>query len=324
MIRSSAEYFQAVVDSLTEHIAIIDSIGVIVYVNSAWAQFGNANECAMSNNWLGVDYLAVCDASAKKGDESAKKAADGIRRVIKGEMDLFHFEYPCHSDKIKRWFLMTITPLHLQNSGRYVISHQNITERKLAEEEAKRISLFDDLTNVANRRYFNDFFDREWRRCVRIKQPLSLILVDIDHFKLFNDHYGHIVGDGCLKAVADALKSFTKRPGDFCARYGGEEFVIILSDTDIAGATDVANAMLKKVKNLAIPHAVSPTCPMVTASFGVAGILPGKDADQAALLEGADVCLYEAKKRGRNRVCADTGGLIISGICQEKKSSVTG
>lgn len=302
----SGEYFRAVVDSLTEHIVVIDDTGVIEYVNPAWTQFAIANGRTINGDWLGVDYLGVCDKSAQEGEESGRKVADGIRRVIKGEVDVFYFEYPCHSDSEERWFIMRVTPLHVQDSTRYVISHQNITERKLAEEEMERISRVDGLTCVANRRHFSEFFDREWRRCMRLKQSLSLILLDIDHFKLFNDQYGHLAGDDCLKTIANVLKSFAKRPSDLCARYGGEEFVIILGNMDTKGAAGVAGAILQRIQELAIPHAASPTSLLVTASLGVAGTLPRVDADRTDLLKVADMCLYTAKKQGRNRVCTDT------------------
>ncbi len=302
----SVEFFKSIVDSITDHIVVIDQKGFIQYVNTAWIEFSISNGAAITSDWQGLNYLEVCDKAAKMNEKFGKIAADGIRKVIRNELDSFYLEYPCHSKYEKRWFMMRITPLNLHGAKDFVISHQNITERKLIEEEVQKWSYIDDLTNLANRRHFNEFLNQEWRRCERLKQPLSLILLDIDHFKLFNDYYGHVAGDDCLKKIGIVLKSYGNRPNNLSARYGGEEFALILGNTDIKESTHIANAVLYKIRDLAIPHAPSSPCPVVTASFGVAMMYPGKNTDETVLTEVADKFLYYAKNYGRNRVFADT------------------
>jgi diguanylate cyclase (GGDEF)-like protein len=202
----------------------------------------------------------------------------------------------------KRWFMMRVTPMQWHKEPRYIISHQNITERKLAEERVLDLSNTDELTGLANRRQYNFFLNQEWRRCTRSHQPLSLIMMDIDHFKLFNDKYGHLAGDECLRKVGKLLLSSISRVSDLAARYGGEEFTAVLSNCDRHQATMIAEKLLQAVQQLQIPHAYSQTAEVVTASIGVATISPGNYTDEHSLEAEADRMMYLSKSRGRNQV----------------------
>jgi diguanylate cyclase (GGDEF)-like protein len=161
-------------------------------------------------------------------------------------------------------------------------------------------ALRDGLTGLANRRCFNQTIEREFKRAARSGQPLSLIMVDIDHFKTFNDQYGHPAGDTCLRAVSAAMQGVPRRPGDIVARYGGEEFAILLPETDVAGAVQIVGDMQAAVRTLAIRHEAS-ALGVVTVSAGVASWSPGRlAATPAWLVEAADAALYDAKALGRN------------------------
>jgi len=173
---------------------------------------------------------------------------------------------------------------------------------KAQEDELKRLATTDSLTGLPNRRAFDDVLDREWRLARRTRLPLAMIMVDVDHFKKYNDCYGHPTGDECLKTIARLLRSNTKRPGDFVARYGGEEFVVLLPDTGSEGAIQAAELLCNAVRTSAIEHRNSPLTDFVTASFGVATVLPQRGATAASLVAAADEALYEAKNSGRNRV----------------------
>jgi len=170
-----------------------------------------------------------------------------------------------------------------------------------ANQELERLSSIDGLTGLTNRRRFDELFLHEWKRAIRVGSALTAILIDIDHFKKFNDRYGHLAGDDCLRRVALALREAAHRPGDSVARYGGEEFVAVLAETDAAGARTLAEAMRRAVEKLGIEHAASSTAPQVTGSLGVATIIPDETSDQSSLLAAADEALYEAKREGRNR-----------------------
>ncbi len=159
----------------------------------------------------------------------------------------------------------------------------------------------DALTGVANRRYFAERLLQEQRRCKRNNLPLSLIICDIDDFKSYNDTYGHIEGDKCLKQVADAIKHILKRPGDFCARYGGEEFVCILPNTTQEGALHIAENLRSYVESLKVHHKGSETHDYVTMSLGLATVFSGTVSHEE-LIKEADKALYMAKEHGKNRV----------------------
>jgi diguanylate cyclase (GGDEF)-like protein/PAS domain S-box-containing protein len=174
---------------------------------------------------------------------------------------------------------------------------------KKANKELHRLSVTDELTGVYNRRYFNENLEKEWRRAIRSKESISLIMMDIDFFKLYNDHYGHLKGDECLCCVARALKGAVKRPGDMMARFGGEEFVALLPRTELLGTMNVAKAMMQSVEKLSIPHAKSGITDHVTLSYGISTIQPRKEMKSTVLLREADSALYKAKEGGRNQIC---------------------
>jgi diguanylate cyclase (GGDEF)-like protein len=165
-----------------------------------------------------------------------------------------------------------------------------------------RLANLDGLTGVANRRCFDETLEHEWRRLSRDKQPLSLILGDIDYFKLYNDNYGHLPGDDCLKKVAQAISNVIHRPADLVARYGGEEFAVILPNTPTSGAIQVAEKILEEIRQLQLPHKASKVQSYVTMSLGVATMVPTLGLSETTLIDQADEFLFQAKKEGRDRV----------------------
>lgn len=196
-------------------------------------------------------------------------------------------------------------------------THLNL---KLAADALRRLSTTDALTGLANRRHFDDALRQEWRRVRRQGLPMSLLMIDVDHFKHYNDHYGHPAGEVCLQAVAAALARASQRPGDLVARYGGEEFVVLLPGTAAEGAAHVARGIVEALDSLAIAHAASPVAAVLTISIGIGvslgtvgqrtsdtdfGALDSTLADMpmpegaAALLHAADRALYAAKRGGR-------------------------
>ena len=175
--------------------------------------------------------------------------------------------------------------------------------RQLAEKNAilEALSSLDGLTGIANRRRFDEALETEWRRGRREGTELSLLLIDVDFFKRYNDHYGHLAGDDCLRRVAAALKSSAHRAADLVARYGGEEFCILMGHTDAPGAAQVAETARRAIEELAIAHARSDAASVVTISLGSATLTPGNDFEGESLIKLADGALYQAKKDGRNR-----------------------
>jgi len=199
------------------------------------------------------------------------------------------------------------------NATGIVVALRDATDRKIVEsklkdalEQMELLAATDGLTGLANRRHFDVVAHNEWRRCARDHQPLSVLMMDADHFKLFNDRYGHLAGDGCLRAITSQLAAAARRPADLAARYGGEEFLLLMPDTDRAGALCVAELAHNLVLDLAIPHEGRPAPGIVTVSIGVATASPRDPGsgpkDVSALLAAADKALYQAKSEGRNRV----------------------
>lgn len=248
----------------------------------------------------GMDGYAVCaelKKSAQTGEipvifvTSLNSPEDEIRALNAGAVDFI-------SKPINGAVMRARVRLHLT--------------LKRQSDLLRQMTLTDGLTGVANRRCFDDVLDREWRRCERSELSIALIMVDIDHFKHFNDCYGHQTGDSCLSSVAGALSECVGRPSDTVARYGGEEFAVVLPQETLDGAQAVAQRMLDGVHALGIPHALSAAAPYVTVSLGVATMTPTRELCSAALVASADARLYEAKALGRNRYCA--GPLTDKGV----------
>ena len=188
---------------------------------------------------------------------------------------------------------------------------RNHLELKRNRDLLENLSALDGLTNIPNRRRFDEVYEYEWSRAIRTQAPLSLLFIDIDHFKNYNDLYGHLAGDECLRSVARALQSSLGRTADFLARFGGEEFIILLPDTNERGCLHLARNILDAVNSLKLEHKASPVAEHVTVSIGGVCCADLDSCQRLQLLEKADRLLYKAKEGGRNRACIqlvpDTG-----------------
>ncbi len=218
------------------------------------------------------------------------------------------------------WLLVNSDPEVAEDGSlaQVLSTFSDISERKAAElrlQQAnvalQRLSLVDAVTDVANRRQFDRALADEWARAIRTGSSIAIVLVDVDHFKPYNDRYGHPAGDECLRRIASVLGRTLLRAGDLVARYGGEEFAAILPLTDTDAATAVAERMRKSVEALAMPHGAVPLG-VVTISGGVAASRPEMDSNSLDLVAEADAALYEAKAAGRNRIVTSTGGDAVA------------
>lgn len=302
---NSPHLFMAVLETVHQQIAILDDKGHIIWVNRAWKLFYAENDGSPEKNWHGENYVSICEKAASLGDEDASNVLSGIREVINGIKDEYYFEYPCHSPAKKRWFLMRFRPLEWDGPKHFVVVHLDITERKLAEEKAAKMSTLDGLTGIPNRKTFDKFLRDQWNRTKRLGLPISLLFFDVDLFKNYNDHYGHIAGDKCLQRIGQVLEEFPRRADDLVARYGGEEFCIVLGNTDSAAAQAIAEKVRHTIQSLSISHDYGTDANCVTVSVGVATMRPGIASSglPEQLIEAADQALYSAKETGRNRVC---------------------
>ena len=306
---SSKHFLESTLNGLSANIALINASGEIVLVNHAWRDFACAN--GMSHEYVseGVNYLQVCEGVCSENAHEAQSFAQGMKDVLDGKLDSFAMEYGCHSPDHKRWFLGRVNPFRGDGPRMVVVAHEDITERKLAEialaESNRKLELIsneDGLTKIANRRHFDTMLAYECNRHVRSGATLSLIMLDIDFFKSFNDTYGHVKGDECLQAVAQTVAQCLNRPTDLAARYGGEEFVCLLPDTDVLGAVSLAESIRRAVMQRAIAHAGSQIAEVVTVSIGVVSCACKQSTRPEQVVQRADELLYQAKHEGRNCV----------------------
>lgn len=284
---AQADRLRMIVNSMDQGLLIVESNGRVQYANPACDRYlGYAPEELVGRSLH--DLLDCGEAACACG--VAALDGYGTREVnIR------------HRDGNLRAMDLTMTPMHAAD-GLFVALLHDITHHKQSEDALQRAALLDPLTKIANRRHFDAFLDKEWQRAIRSAQPLSLVVLDVDHFKLYNDTLGHAAGDVCLQKVAQALQDHAARPTDLAARYGGEEFVLLFGETPADSAVRLAEMIRAAVEALQLPNPRSTTSPWLTVSVGVATIVPTQLDGIENLFVCADRAMYAAKAGGRNRV----------------------
>lgn len=293
----------AVYHSLMEQIAVIDTQGRIIDVNKAWIEFGVDNGKCSTYQWVNTNYLTALSNAANGGDSLAAQAHSGILAVIEGRLDNYIQEYPCHSQSEQRWFLMRTVPLHIDQKRYCVISHHNITQRKLAEIRTEFLAHHDPLTSLANRRHFSHHLDAILSESLPVQTTLCLMMIDLDNFKHFNDTHGHHAGDPCLILVADILQENAHSSPNLACRLGGDEFALLIVQTTKKQAQRTAKRVIECIQKLRLACGNKL---QVTASVG--GVLIPRDVRVSGdvLLNEADKILYQVKRAGKNRSQIDT------------------
>jgi len=259
--------------------------------------------------------IKIDDIILRKDKEILKRAEKIVNKYEK-EDDVKYYEYRYLYNELKKlieqiYFISKISDTYqtklikIREELEQKIIEKNKVEEKLNEkiEELKKISTRDQLTGLYNRREFEKVIKDEWRYAIRERKPISLIMIDIDNFKAFNDNYGHLAGDNCLQKISQTMENCLKRPRDFLARFGGEEFVVILPQTDGLGAEHTAERIRENVYNSKIPHKYSNVEDYVTISLGIAHTNDAELFLFEELLDEADKALYKAKENGKNKFC---------------------
>jgi diguanylate cyclase (GGDEF)-like protein/PAS domain S-box-containing protein len=298
---AQADRLRMIVNSMDQGLMIVERSGRVQYANPACERYlGYAPEDLVGQSL--ADLLAGDEAEGGAGAMEALANGQCTREVrIR------------HRDGGLRAMDLTMTPMHAAD-GLFVALLHDITHHKQSEDALQRAAMLDPLTQIANRRHFSAFLDKEWQRAMRTAQPLSLVVLDVDHFKLYNDTLGHAAGDACLQKVAQALHAQAHRPTDLAARYGGEEFVLLFPETPADSALELAEAIRGAVQALDIPNPRSPTSPWLTVSVGVATIVPTQLDEIETLFVCADRAMYAAKAAGRNRVEAIAVGVAWDAV----------
>jgi diguanylate cyclase (GGDEF)-like protein len=300
---------KSIFSSLNHQIAVVDESGYIHYVNDAWERFWRENGGRDNVDWIGLNYLKVFEGEDSDGQLNYIK--QGILDVLNGSLSEFSIDYPCSSRSLIRYGNMCIKWLthHTYTEGcLFLVTHSDITERKTTELKISQLAITDPLTQLHNRRYFNERVSEEWQACIRSKSYMSVILVDIDCFKSYNDNFGHLRGDDCISAVAQVIKRYARRPTDLAVRYGGEEFLLMLGGAEVEHARKIADSLRSEIRALNMPH---PDGKVVTVSCGVASHLPANGGTYLDLLNLADLHLYKAKRNGKDQtefVCVQKAG----------------
>ncbi|MCX7821756.1 MAG: sensor domain-containing diguanylate cyclase [Brevinematales bacterium] len=231
-------------------------------------------------------------------DNKIKEIIDEKEKELK--MDIKPLEFEIESDE--KSLIFKIIPIRIDNEmNGYVCSVIDISEQKKYQRLLERLAIKDELTGLYNRRGLSDFIEREWKNAIRQKQPISILMIDVDNFKSYNDNYGHVAGDKCLKSIAETMLKNTFRPSDIVARVGGEEFIVILPNTNFQGGLIVAERIRQGIFNLQIFH-INSNFGVITVSIGLSTSVPGKFEKYEELIEDADKNLYIAKAKGKNRV----------------------
>lgn len=292
----SARFQQAVFDSLSAHIAILDRYGKVIQTNAAWLKYIVDNGLIKTPGCEGVNYLELLSSMTGSDREIVPLVSTGIASVVAGEVAHFQLPHPFFSSLDKRWFSVKITPVH-DVDERIVVSHEDVTRLKAAELASLTLANMDALTGALSRRNFLLLAEQELARAMRYKLPLMVLMLDLDHFKLINDQYGHAAGDVVLQKFVQTVKAVL-RESDLIGRIGGEEFAVLLPSTTLDGGRVLAQRIIDSVR--ASPVEVDGQCISYTVSVG-AGCL-SKEASFASLLGLADAALYRAKDSGRDRL----------------------
>lgn len=262
--------------------------------------------CVRLLGWS-AEQLGGSLALAGVNEEDLPHVRETVRALKAGEVEETRLVYRTrHRQGGEIWLETALRATHDSETGKVngvVAISRDMTARKDLEERLATLATRDGLTGLANRRHFDDLLQQEWRRAERDGTPVSLVMMDVDNFKKFNDQYGHQAGDSCLKAVARAIAAEARRPADLAARYGGEEFVLLLPNTDEVGCALVAERIRQSLEALNLTHALNPPTKRVTLSIGGATGWPSAEnqGNHPSLIAAADRALYAAKHAGRDR-----------------------
>lgn len=296
---AAARFQQAVFDSLAAQIAVLDRHGSVIQTNAVWRNYAFKMGFAQSPQFCGGNFLEILDRMTGRNQKTTQAASAGIASVVTGGASSFQLAEPLFSPLDERWFMMRVMPVH-DISERVVVSLEDVTELKAAELASLTLANTDVLTGALSRRNFLNLAEQELARSVRYGLPLMVLMLDLDHFKRINDHYGHAAGDavlvGFVKIVMDVL-----RESDLIGRIGGEEFSVLLPNTSLEGGRALAQRIIECVRTH--PVEVAGERIAYTVSVG-AGCLSSETAF-ATLLGVADAALYRAKNGGRDRLEVD-------------------
>lgn len=304
------EICMAALNKISAGVVILDGAGMVTF----WSPWLEGRSGVSSGVAVGKPFLELFPELGNSRlplaiDDALKRGLASLLSQSLNKAPLPLYDNPAApAERLQQ--AIHVSPLESASSGRHCLIQINdvsiaVKKERLLREQAdalRGLAYIDGLTGIPNRRRMDEYLGDEFKRAIRGNTSLSLIMLDVDYFKQYNDTYSHAEGDFCLQRVANAIKATLRRPADLVARYGGEEFAIVLPDTPASAAVLLAEDIRKHIESLGIPHEKSEATMHVTVSMGVAGVVPGSKLSAVELLSQADNALYQAKKNGRNRV----------------------
>ena len=298
VLPGGVEFHHRLADAVPFELVLIERSGRIRWSNAAWNRltdhqtFSDASR-SLRSNYFDMFYSAI---HSRPGQRQYSNVIDFVRMTEQRVA----INYRIHI-RDGRWFHVYLESLQLEGEQLILASHVDITDQRQREEVIRQLADVDGLTKLTNRRGLDAFLGNEFNRAQRIKQPVSLLLIDVDYFKKYNDCHGHLAGDDALRAIAERLNTFGRRPTDLVARYGGEEFAIVLGNTDRRGAIGIARGVHRSIARLGLPFPEGKDG-RVSVSIGVATVFPHRESFPDELISLADAALYRAKTEGRDRI----------------------
>ncbi|MBU0751476.1 MAG: EAL domain-containing protein [Gammaproteobacteria bacterium] len=302
-----ARTYSAIVNAIQGNLALVDEHAVIVAVNEGWRRFAEANGYRHADYGVGLDYRAICAATADEGAEDANRIAGGIEAILRGDTRYFAHEYPCHSESEKRWFRAIVTPVELRGRPGAVVMHVNVTDRKERELTLWHSANYDALTEVPNRVLLLDRLGHAISLAKRAGSLVALLFIDFDRFKLVNDLLGHAAGDEILRVIAKRLSGIL-REQDTVGRISGDEFLVVLPN--LARPDEALTVARKILAVTAQPIDYNGQETFITCSIGIA-VAPDDAEDAEQLVRFADAAMYRSKQAGRNHVHFFTGEVQV-------------
>lgn len=288
------------INAMPQLVCILDKLGNIIFVNQAWIEAGVARGIPANFDWKGINYLSIQVINDYAEHPTAREIMQMIAEVLNGQRQALSLEYPCHSMEERHWFQLSVSPFHHADERLFIVSHTDVSAIQLKLEEAQLLCLQDPLTEIANRRHFNQYYKQVFARSMQNKHSLSLMLIDIDHFKRINDVYGHTTGDALLVSIAGILNQYCQKQPALAARIGGDEYAL-LSEISLRHAIDLSLTLLHQAQQLNKTYACEGEI-KISVSIGIASTNPVSFEEKELLYHTADKYLYQAKQGGRNRV----------------------
>ncbi len=295
-LRESERFVKSTIDALSEHICVVDEKGCILTVNKAWREYSHNVGVHITQDWIGVNYLDICDKATATGPRDAAAFAEGMRDVLFDRREDFTLEYSCSTEAAERWYLAKVTRFQLDGPVRVVISHENVTQAKLAQQHLTFLAHYDSLTGLPNRVLFYDRLKHTLLQAERSDWTVAVMFIDLDNFKMVNDTMGHAAGDALLKQASARIVAGL-RANDTVGRLGDDEFGVFLPD--LLSANDAGLVAQKIMDAMACSFMIDNKEHFVTCSIGIT-VYPHDARDPDSLVSNADTAMYRAKQIGRN------------------------